>query len=41
LTTVEELLGRASSRAILLDLGVDATDLEGGFQAWRAAGLPT
>jgi rhodanese-related sulfurtransferase len=27
--------------ATLLDLGVDATDLEGGFQAWRAAGLPT
>jgi rhodanese-related sulfurtransferase len=26
--------------ATLLDLGVDATDLEGGFHAWRAAGLP-
>jgi rhodanese-related sulfurtransferase len=26
--------------ATLRDLGVDATDLEGGFQAWRAAGLP-
>ena len=27
--------------ATLLDLGLEATDLEGGFQAWRAAGLPT
>jgi rhodanese-related sulfurtransferase len=27
--------------ATLRDLGVDATDLDGGFQAWRAAGLPT
>jgi rhodanese-related sulfurtransferase len=28
--------------ASLLDLGiVGATDLEGGFQAWKAAGLPT
>ena len=26
--------------ATLCDLGVDATDLDGGFQAWRAAGLP-
>ena len=26
--------------ATLRDLGVDATDLDGGFQAWRAAGLP-
>ena len=26
--------------ATLRDLGVDATDLAGGFQAWRAAGLP-
>ena len=26
--------------AVLCDLGVDATDLAGGFQAWRAAGLP-
>lgn len=26
--------------AVLRSLGVDATDLEGGFQAWRAAGLP-
>jgi 3-mercaptopyruvate sulfurtransferase SseA len=26
--------------ATLRDLGVDATDLEGGFQAWQAAGLP-
>ena len=25
--------------ATLRDLGVDATDLDGGFQAWRAAGL--
>lgn len=24
----------------LLDLGVDATDMIGGFEAWRAAGLP-
>jgi rhodanese-related sulfurtransferase len=24
----------------LRDLGVDATDLDGGFQAWLAAGLP-
>jgi rhodanese-related sulfurtransferase len=23
----------------LLDLGVEATDLDGGFRAWRAAGL--
>jgi len=36
--------GYASSlaAATLLDLGLDgATDLEGGFTAWRAAGLPT
>jgi rhodanese-related sulfurtransferase len=26
--------------ATLCDLGVDATDLVGGFQAWQAAGLP-
>jgi rhodanese-related sulfurtransferase len=26
--------------ATLRDLGVDATDMDGGFQAWRAAGLP-
>ena len=26
--------------ATLRDLGVEATDLDGGFQAWRAAGLP-
>lgn len=26
--------------AVLLDLGRDAGDLEGGFEAWRAAGLP-
>ena len=26
--------------ATLCELGVDATDLDGGFQAWRAAGLP-
>jgi rhodanese-related sulfurtransferase len=26
--------------ATLRDLGVDATDLDGGFQAWRASGLP-
>jgi rhodanese-related sulfurtransferase len=26
--------------ATLQDLGLDATDLEGGFQAWRRAGLP-
>jgi rhodanese-related sulfurtransferase len=27
--------------ATLRDLGVDATDLVGGFRAWAAAGLPT
>jgi rhodanese-related sulfurtransferase len=27
--------------ATLRELGVDATDLDGGFQAWRDAGLPT
>jgi rhodanese-related sulfurtransferase len=27
--------------ATLRDLGVDATDLDGGFRAWMAAGLPT
>jgi rhodanese-related sulfurtransferase len=34
--------GYASSlaAATLRDLGVDATDLAGGYQAWRAAGLP-
>lgn len=35
--------GYASSLAVasLLDLGLHhATDLDGGFQAWRAAGLP-
>ena len=26
--------------ATLQDLGLDATDLEGGFQAWRSEGLP-
>jgi rhodanese-related sulfurtransferase len=26
--------------ATLRDLGVDATDVDGGFQAWRARGLP-
>jgi len=26
--------------ASLLELGVDAGDLEGGFEAWSAAGLP-
>ena len=26
--------------ATLRDLGVDATDLDGGFEAWCAAGLP-
>ena len=26
--------------ATLCELGVDATDLDGGFQAWRAAELP-
>ena len=35
--------GYASSfaAATLRSLGVDATDLDGGFQAWLAAGLPT
>jgi rhodanese-related sulfurtransferase len=35
--------GYSSSLAVgsLLDLGVtDVTDVEGGFEAWRAAGLP-
>ncbi len=34
--------GYASSLAAasLLDLGVDATDLDGGFQAWRAHAGP-
>jgi rhodanese-related sulfurtransferase len=27
--------------ATLRDLGVDATDLVGGFRAWAAAGMPT
>jgi len=27
--------------ATLRDLAVDATDLDGGFRAWAAAGLPT
>lgn len=27
--------------ATLRELGVDATDLDGGFRAWSAAGLPT
>jgi rhodanese-related sulfurtransferase len=26
--------------ATLKELGLDATDLDGGFQAWRRAGLP-
>jgi rhodanese-related sulfurtransferase len=35
--------GYASSfaAATLRTLGVDATDLTGGFHAWKAAGLPT
>jgi rhodanese-related sulfurtransferase len=35
--------GYASSlaAATLCELGLDATDVEGGFQAWLAAGLPT
>jgi rhodanese-related sulfurtransferase len=34
--------GYCSSLAALRlrDLGVDATDIDGGFQAWRGAGLP-
>jgi rhodanese-related sulfurtransferase len=34
--------GYASSlaAATLRDLGLDATDLDGGFRAWKAAGLP-
>jgi 3-mercaptopyruvate sulfurtransferase SseA len=27
--------------AALLDLGLDATDVKGGYAAWEAAGLPT
>jgi rhodanese-related sulfurtransferase len=27
--------------ATLVRMGVDATDVEGGFQAWRSEGLPT
>jgi rhodanese-related sulfurtransferase len=26
--------------ALLVELGVDAGDLDGGFDAWAAAGLP-
>jgi rhodanese-related sulfurtransferase len=26
--------------ATLRELGIDATDMDGGFQAWREAGLP-
>jgi rhodanese-related sulfurtransferase len=35
--------GYASSlaAATLRDLGLDATDVDGGYQAWMAAGLPT
>ncbi len=35
--------GYASSLAAasLRSLGLDATDLDGGFRAWREAGLPT
>ena len=35
--------GYASSlaAATLRELGLDATDIDGGFQAWLAAGLPT
>ena len=35
--------GYASSlaAATLRELGLDATDVDGGFQAWLAAGLPT
>jgi rhodanese-related sulfurtransferase len=35
--------GYASSlaAATLRELGLDATDVDGGFQAWRDAGLPT
>ena len=27
--------------ATLLELGLRATDIEGGYRAWKAAGLPT
>ena len=35
--------GYASSlaAATLRDLGLDATDVDGGYQAWMRAGLPT
>jgi rhodanese-related sulfurtransferase len=37
MTTVDDLLAAAS----LQDLGLrNATDLDGGFRAWKAAGLP-
>ena len=36
----DEGYGSSLAAATLRRLGLDATDLDGGFQAWRAAGLP-
>ena len=34
-------LRRASHRRYLLEFGVDAVAVDGGLEAWHAAGLPT
>ncbi len=36
----DEGYGSSLAAANLRRLGLDATDVDGGFQAWRAAGLP-
>jgi rhodanese-related sulfurtransferase len=42
IVTCQEGYTSSLAAAALLDLGLHrATDLEGGFAAWRAAGLPT
>jgi rhodanese-related sulfurtransferase len=36
----DEGLQSSLAAATLRDFGIDATDLDGGFQAWRRSGMP-